>query len=326
MEITVINVGYGDAILIETDDGCKVLLDGGSNLATEFGDDPYRIRPAEYLAKTKTEHLDAVVISHIHEDHVCGLEAVLQQVKVDRLYVPYPPEVFLSGCELTPEKGSARSVFLYTEALNAYRRILMRAGEEGIPLTVLTAGDVIDLGHSSKMKVLLPQRSRVDNYMKLVEKAYGAVKEPAVASRFLAMLDACSNHAGMLLRFELADTVFLSAADTCPCDWDDAPSFLLKNVNVLKMPHHGQLDSVSELYMAEMPLQYVITTAASDRRYNSANKQVYRRLTAMHPDNPPRFLFSDEREYPPFFSQPDGFQAIQLRMNSGELAPVFIKI
>lgn len=326
MEITIVNVGYGDAILVETDDDYKLLLDGGSDLATEFDGDSYRIRLADYLDKTKTTHLDALVISHIHEDHVCGLETVLRQIDVDRLFVPYSPEIFLAGCELTAVADAARSVHLYTEALNAYRRILLYARDASIPITVLTAGDVLAMGASAVMRVLLPWQRSVNAYMQLIEKAYGAAKDSVAVSGYLAKLDACSNHAGMLLRFEHADTVFLSTADTCPCDWCDVPSFLLKNVNVLKLPHHGQLDAVSETYMAQMPLKYVITTSASDRRYNSANEQVYRRLTAMHPDTPPRFLFSDEREYPPYFSQPDGFQAIQLRMNSGELAPAFIKI
>ena len=79
--------------------------------------------------------------------------------------------------------------------------------------------------------------------------------------------------------------------------------------------------------MKDMPLEVVITTSGSDRRYNSANAQVYQRLAAMRPkDSPPQFLFSDERAYPPWFSRPEGFQAIKLVMDSGEIRPEFIKI
>ena len=79
--------------------------------------------------------------------------------------------------------------------------------------------------------------------------------------------------------------------------------------------------------MQIMPLEIVITTSASDRRYNSANPEVYERLVAMHQGRAPlRFLFSDEREYPPYFSQPEGFQAITLVVDSGKIVPGFIKI
>ena len=327
MEATVINVGYGDAILLETDDGHRLLLDGGSALASEFEGDSYRIRSAEYLSKQLISHLDAVVISHIHEDHVCGLDAVLQQTVVDHLYVPYPVETFLQGCELMPANGAPRSVPLYANALNAYRRILLYAEERKIPVTVLKAGDAVDLGADARMRVLAPKSGVVDAYMEIVERAYRLAAESDAVTEYLTRLDATSNHTSMLLRFELENTVFLSAADSCPHEWNEVPKMLLENVNVLKLPHHGQIDSISELFMKNMPLQYVITTSASDRRYNSANEKVYRQLTAMFPaDRTPRFLFSDEREYPPYFSQPDGFQAIKLVMDSGKIIPEFIKI
>lgn len=59
--------------------------------------------------------------------------------------------------------------------------------------------------------------------------------------------------------------------------------------------------------MKRMPLEYVITTSASDRRYNSANAEVYGKLTSWFPERPIQFLFTDEREYPPYFPSPTVF-------------------
>ena len=80
MRITFVNVGYGDAILMESDTGYTALLDGGGNLPQEFEGDPYRVRCAEYLRTRQIHHIDALLISHIHEDHVCGLLPVLKDV------------------------------------------------------------------------------------------------------------------------------------------------------------------------------------------------------------------------------------------------------
>ena len=77
--------------------------------------------------------------------------------------------------------------------------------------------------------------------------------------------------------------------------------------------------------MKQMPLKYVVTTSASDRRYNSANAEVYDKLTSWFPDRPIQFLFTDEREYPPYFSQPDGFRALTLLMNSNGIQVEFVK-
>ena len=64
MCVTVINVGYGDAILFQLKNGYTALLDGGSALESEFEGDSYRIRSADYLARQQIEHLNAVIISH----------------------------------------------------------------------------------------------------------------------------------------------------------------------------------------------------------------------------------------------------------------------
>lgn len=326
MRVTVINVGYGDALLFQTDGGYTALLDGGSALPEEFQGDPYRIPGAAYLEAQGIRRLDALLISHIHEDHVCGLEPILRQVSVGRLFVPYPLEPFLQGKEVRPEPDAPRSVPLYTGALNAYRRIVLSSLEKGVPVTVLKAGDSLALAQGLEMQVLAPKPAVTDRYLALVRQLYGT-EDAALATKLLGQLDGMSNQTSLLLRFQMEGCAFLAAADSCPCGWDGAPKNLLENVNVLKLPHHGQIDSVSELFMQGMPLTHVITTSSSDRRYNSANPAVYQRLAAMFPaDRQPQFLFSDERSYPPYFSQPDGFQAITLVIDSGNVTPEFIKI
>lgn len=326
MRITVINVGYGDAILFQAKDGGTVLLDGGSALPEEFQGNPYRIPASAYLQAQGIRHLDAVLISHIHEDHVCGLEPVFRQASVGRLFVPYPVEPFLKRREIQPGPDAPRSVPLYARALNAYRRLLLAASEAGIPVTVLKAGDAAELNPELHMQVLAPKAAVTERYLSLVEQLY-RTEDPALATELLGLLDGMSNHTSLLLRFQTEGTVFLAAADSCPCGWEGVPKNLLENVNVLKLPHHGQIDSIDEHLMGKMPLSHVITTSASDRRYNSANPGVYQRLSALYPaDRQPQFLFSDEREYPPYFSQPDGFQAITLVMDSGRVTPEFVKI
>lgn len=323
MRITFINVGYGDAILFQAANRYMALLDGGSALPEEFAGNPYRIRGADYLRKQNVSHLDDVIISHIHEDHVCGLERILNEVTVGHLYVPYPTETFLQGKELQANESAQRNVHLYTNALNAYRRILLNAEKNGTPVTVIGVGDTLSLTDDLVAQVLAPKDTEIRKYMALIEEAYGSTADP---TDLLRQLDATSNRTSLLLRFDTESIRFLTAADSCPNMWDEVPFFYFKNVSVFKLPHHGQIDSIDEHYMKNMPLSYVITTSASDRRYNSANRQVYERLSNMYPeDRQPTFLFSDEVSYPPFFFRPEGFQAISLEVDSGRITPEFIK-
>jgi len=326
MRVTFINVGYGDAILFQAESGYTALLDGGSALPEEFAGDAYRIPAAEYLRTQKISHIDDVLISHIHEDHVCGLEPVLENVTVGRLFVPYPVEPFLQGRELLPGPQAPRSVPLYTKALHAYCRILKWAQKSAVPVEVLRAGDALELAPELTVRVLAPRPSVIRDYVETVEALWQTDGDTARTTALLGQLDGMSNHTSLLLRFELEGCVLLAAADSCPREWSEVPVFLLENANVLKLPHHGQIDSISELFMQKMPLTHVVTTASSDRRYNSANPAVYERLTAMAPaGSAPSFLFTDEREYPPYFSRPEGFQAITLVMDSGRIRTEFVK-
>lgn len=325
MRVTFINVGYGDAILVQMPDGFTALLDGGSALPEEFEGDPYRIRSIDYLKSQGIEHLDAVLISHIHEDHVCGLEPVFESLQVDQVFVPYPVEPFLEGKELRAGEGAFRSVPLYTAALNAYRRILLKAKQCNIPIHVLSVGSTTEITPDLDIRVLAPRGAVIEKYMSMIQSAYD---QPGDApTDLLTKLDGMSNRTSLLLQMKTDEFSFLMAADSCPIEWNESDIILLQNVNVLKLPHHGQIDSVSEKFMKNMPLSYVVTTSASDRRYNSANEKVYQQIRSWYPeDRQPVFLFSDEREYSPFFSRPEGFQAITLVTDSGEITPEFIKI
>lgn len=327
MRVTFINVGYGDAALFQMPGGYTALLDGGGNLEEDFRQSPYRIRGVEYLRAQGISCLDAVILSHIHEDHVCGLEAILSEVPMKRLYVPYPVEPFLEGRTLHPGPGVLGSVPLYTRALNAYRRIICEAAAQGVPIQTLEAGESVLLTPGLQMEVLGPKERNVRRYMERLRQAYMPGQAQETIDARLTELDVSSNETSLLLRFEAERTVFLMAADSCPREWDEVPSFLLENVNVLKLPHHGQIDSFSEHYMRNMPLAYVVTTSASDRRNNSAHPQVYQRLSDMRPQGEkPVFLFTDEREYSPYFSQASGFQAVTLAVNSGKISVEFIQI
>ncbi|WP_281692718.1 ComEC/Rec2 family competence protein [Agathobaculum desmolans] len=325
MRITFINVGYGDAILFEGSNGYTALLDGGGSLPEEFAQSAFRIRAATYFQKKNITHLHDIFISHIHEDHVCGLEAVLEQVTVDRIYVPYPVKPFLQGHMLKVGTDVPRSVPLYTAALNAYTRMLQRIVDTDCAVQMLQPGDIIDMGGQMTAHVLGPKQTAIQVYMQRIEQVFQSDDGQEVA-RILGELDATSNQTSFLIKFEMPEMALLAAADNCPREWDELPIDLFKNVTVLKLPHHGQGDAISEQIMQCMPLKAVVTTASSDRRYGSANPMVYERLAAMQPENPPQFLFTDERNYPPYFSQPDGFQAITLVVDSGNLHPEFIKL
>ncbi len=79
--ITILDVGQGDAILIEGSRGGRLLIDGGPDPDRLLVELDRRIPPWD-------RRIDAVVLSHPHEDHVAGLALLLDRYRVTRVLEP----------------------------------------------------------------------------------------------------------------------------------------------------------------------------------------------------------------------------------------------
>ncbi len=129
--ISILDVGQGDAILIEGSRGGRLLIDGGP--------DPDRLLVAlDRRIPPWDRRLDAVILSHPHEDHVAGLALLLQRYRVGRVFEPG-----MHG----PGPGYA-----------AWAR---RLDESGAPVRLsLAAGDRLSVDEI-RLRVLWPIRGRV---------------------------------------------------------------------------------------------------------------------------------------------------------------------
>jgi len=127
LQVSFLDVGQGDAILIETPSKRQVLVDGGPSyeqMIQELGQ--------KLLFWDRS--LDLVVLSHPHGDHLSGLIAVLQRYRVEQVL---EPEIDL---------GSA----VYQEWIRAVE-------EKDIKRTTAQVGQRIDLGDGIRLEVLNPQ-------------------------------------------------------------------------------------------------------------------------------------------------------------------------
>ena len=77
---TVLDVGQGDAILVQTARHHRMLVDGGPDPTRIVTELDRRVPPWD-------RRLDLVVLTHPHEDHVAGLARILDRYAVSRVYV-----------------------------------------------------------------------------------------------------------------------------------------------------------------------------------------------------------------------------------------------
>lgn len=141
--IQFIDVGQGDAALVECD-GRYMLIDGGDVTA---GEKVYSI-----LEERGIQHLDILVLSHLHADHIGGLTKAL---------------TYASKIDLT----IANSAYGETEI---FRKVEHELGINGAQITVPDEGDIYQLGSAEIGVVDVKAASENDSLVLMI--TYGETR------------------------------------------------------------------------------------------------------------------------------------------------------
>ena len=139
LSVMFINVGYGDAVLIQVDGKAYMVDTGAKDAVTKI----YRV-----LALQGVNKLDGLFLTHTHADHVGGAKALVKRCDIDTLY----------SAEISMDKENGGNV------------IDELAQEIGLPHTKLSAGNIIEIGGGAYFEVLGPlvYNSEDDNDNSLV--------------------------------------------------------------------------------------------------------------------------------------------------------------
>jgi competence protein ComEC len=106
MRCVILDVGQGDAIVLQFPGGRTILVDAGpSSPSYDVGE---RVI-VPFLSRLGIARLDALILTHAHDDHAGGLRAVLRNFTVDRIFVPT-----IGARQLFPAGDSLKSPFIVT--------------------------------------------------------------------------------------------------------------------------------------------------------------------------------------------------------------------
>jgi len=143
LTVTFLDVGQGAGAIIQCD-GEVMMYDGGGSSSSSL--------VYSYLRKTLgIEHIDVMVASHPHEDHIGGLSGALNACSVGTIYSP------------VTEYDSKQ-----------FSSLLKYAGKQGLSLTIPSAGDTFTIG-SATATFLSPAKAyeNVNDLSLVVRIVYG---------------------------------------------------------------------------------------------------------------------------------------------------------
>ncbi|MTI85312.1 MAG: MBL fold metallo-hydrolase [Firmicutes bacterium] len=80
LKVHYINVGQADSILAQLPGGQNILIDAGNNADADL--------VVNYLRQQGVKQLDHVIGTHPHEDHIGGLDVVIQTFDTGKVYLP----------------------------------------------------------------------------------------------------------------------------------------------------------------------------------------------------------------------------------------------
>lgn len=144
LKVLFLDVGQGDAVLIESPTGNQLLIDGGpdKNILNALG------RAMPFYDKS----IDMVLTTHPDQDHIGGIPEVLKNYTVSQ-YI----------------SNGATSTTGYSKELES------EVIEKNIKKEIVRAGEVIDLGGGAYLKILYPvsdQKGTDTNEYSIVAKLY----------------------------------------------------------------------------------------------------------------------------------------------------------
>jgi competence protein ComEC len=145
LSVHFIDVGQADSILVHTPSGNNMLIDAGNNA----DDDTV----TSYLSRQKVKKLDVLVGTHPHEDHIGGMDVVIQKFQIGKVYMPKK-----------------------TTNTRTFEDVLQAVKDKGLKITAPVAGSAIDLDPKVKVQILAPNSASykdLNNYSIVLKVTYG---------------------------------------------------------------------------------------------------------------------------------------------------------
>ncbi|MCP4447759.1 MAG: DNA internalization-related competence protein ComEC/Rec2 [Myxococcales bacterium] len=251
LRITFVEIGQGDAAIIELPGGEVWLVDGGGLpfvAPTAHGDrqwlaeTPARRALLPYLRHRKIRGIDLAIVSHPHPDHYVGLQAVAREMPIRELW----------------------SVHEVSERPGPYEKWLAELKASGTRIRAPRVGVARMVGGTS-LEVMWP--------------LYSAQLPPSDSRAAQGDPVLTVNDNSLVVRLSSAGRNVLFAGDI----EEEAEELLLEQygtllrADVLKVPHHGSRTSSTEAFARATKPRVAVISCGRANRFEFPDSEVVRR-------------------------------------------------
>ncbi|TNJ68069.1 DNA internalization-related competence protein ComEC/Rec2 [Paenibacillus hemerocallicola] len=255
-KVQFIDVGQGDAILVRTPQGRHMLIDGGGTLMFRKPGEEWKERKDPYevgkkllvpLLKQRGVHrIDLLVVSHQDQDHMGGLQAVVEQIPVRK--------VLMNGTW----KGNESSRNLFETAMTKGADVITAPEGGRLALDRFTELFALNVGGERSLRLAKEQNSES---VVLLMRMYD--------SRFLFTGDMrADNEESLLAHLQGAGKAGLGAGDVG----------VKPPVDVLKVAHHGSKTSTTDEWLTYWKPKASVISVGLKNVYGHPNPGVLERL------------------------------------------------
>lgn len=242
LTMTVLDVGQGDSICIETPSDRVILIDGGGHsdsLPGAGSSDPGDRVVVPFLRHQGINRVDVLILTHPHGDHVGGLPAVLRSEQVgvilDGTRLPYP----------TP----------------SYQSFLQLAKDHHIPYRHAVRGMRLDLGDGVTGEILNPPADSLP---------YGVGGDDKTVNNYSAVLRLTYGHTRFMLDGDAEEEAEANMLAAYPASELQA--------DILKVGHHGSRNASSDPWLNTVQPRYGVISCGLRNSFGHPHSEALERL------------------------------------------------